>query len=120
MSPLLISPSMAGMVGSQITALVIVSTALALNIKRAARLIRHVDWQRVCDPQGLVHYTRLVMLITGALVSINGILRYTLPIGQAMERVGGFVLITLLIALAVAMMILKSRFQDRPSRDGKR
>ena len=112
------SPVLIGLIGSQITALVIVLTALALNVNRAARLIKHVDWQRVSDPQGLVHYTRLIMLVAGALVSINGILRYFLPIGQA--RFSGFVLITLLIAMAVAMTILKARFQDRPRRDGKR
>jgi hypothetical protein len=114
------SPNLIGLVGSQITAAVVVSVALALNVRRSARLIRHVDWRRVSDPHGLVHYTRLIMLTMGPLISINGIVRYALPVGDALEKLSGFVLIALLIALAVAMMVLKRRFQDRPSRDEQR
>ena len=114
------TPSLIGLVGSQTTAVVIVSTALALNVNRSARMIKHVDWRRVSDPQGLVHYTRLIMLTVGALISINGIVRYALPVGNAIEALSGFIMIALLITLAIAMMILKRRFQDRPSRDEQR
>jgi hypothetical protein len=114
------TPNLIGLVGSQITALVVVATALALNVNRSTRMIKHVDWRRVSDPQGLVHYTRLIMLTVGALISINGIVRCAMPVDHEIEKLCGFVMITLLITLAVAMMILKWRFQDRPGRDGER
>jgi Ca2+/Na+ antiporter len=114
------TPSLIGLVGSQITAIAIVSTALALNVNRSARMIKHVDWRRVSDPQGLVHYTRLIMLTVGALISINGIVRCALPVDHEIERLSGIIMIVLLITLALALMILKWRFQDRPSRDGDR
>jgi len=103
-----------GLAISMIIAVLALTAALALRLRGTRRLIRGVDWRRVSDPAGLVHYTSLIMLAVAGLIAVGGALRFSLRTEPTLQHAANSTLSVVLVVLMLALLLIKSRFQDLP------
>jgi len=103
-----------GLAISMIVASLALTAALALRWRGTRRLIRGVDWRRVSDPAGLVHYTSLIMLAVAGLIAVGGALRFALGADPALQHAVNSSLSAIFVVLMLALLFVKSRFQDLP------
>lgn len=103
-----------GLAISMIIAVLALTAALALRFRGTRRLLRGVDWRRVSDPVGLVHYSSLIMLAVAGLIASGGALRFALRADPALQHAVNSSLSAIFVALMLALLFVKSRFQDLP------
>jgi hypothetical protein len=106
-----------GLAISMIVASLALTAALALRLRGTRRLIRGVDWRRVSDSAGLVHYTSLVMLAVAGLIAAGGALRFALRADPALQHAVNSTLSVVFVVLMLALLLIKARFQDLPKSD---
>ncbi len=114
------SDQVAGLVISLVASALILTIATLIRVRGPEGLVRHVDWNRVSDPQALGHYLSLIMSLMGCLIAAHGVMRYAFQGSHEMRNIGSIVFVILMALLALAILLGQLRYQDKPRRDGRR
>jgi len=113
------SAPLLGLIVTLLVAVLVVIAALAVRARGPGRALRGVDWQRVRDPEGLLHAVSLIMLASAGLIALGGMLRYALRADAALVTAIGTTVSLLVVLLAAMLALVKRRYQSR-GRDEQR
>lgn len=114
------SDQIVGLVVSLAAATLIFVVSILIRVRGPVGLVKNVDWSRVSDPQGLGQFVSLMMSLMAALIAAHGVLLYAFHGDHALRNIGSVAFVILMALCALALMLGRLRYQDKPFEDRRR